>query len=66
MPASSSTCSTNCAVLVGDQRREVLGRGLLAAALADVLGGHREVDAVGLAADVLVDPVSSISSRSGS
>ena len=45
------------AVLLGDQRGEVFGRGLLAAALADVLGRHREVDAVGLAVDVLVDPV---------
>ena len=36
---------------------QVLGRGLVAAALADVLGRHGEVDAVGLAFDVFVDPV---------
>ena len=42
------------AVLVGDQRLQVVEVERLA--LADELLGHREVDAVGLAAHVLVDP----------
>ena len=42
---------------VGDHRLEVLDRGLFAAALADVLDRHREVDTVGTSLDVLVDPI---------
>ncbi len=44
------------AVLLGDQLVQVLGRGLGPAALAHVLRRDDEVDAVGLAAAVLVDP----------
>ncbi len=45
------------AVALGDHRVEVREVGLVAAALAHVLHGHDDVDAVGLAVDVLVDPV---------
>ena len=45
------------AVALRDHRVEIREVGLVAAALAHVLHGHDDVDAVGLAVDVLVDPV---------
>ena len=45
------------AMLVGHQLLQVLDRRLVTAALADVLRRHHDVDAIGLAADVIVDPV---------
>ena len=41
---------------LGNHCRQALDAGRLTTALTDVLGGHREVDAVGPAADVVVDP----------
>src|SRR4051812_27940763 len=43
-------------VALGDHRREVVGRWLLASG-AHIVGGHNEVDAVRLAVAVVVDPV---------
>ncbi len=57
IPASVSTLSTNWRCSSGMREARCSGRRVRTAALADVLHGHGEVDPVGLAVHVVVDPV---------